>query len=98
MPDSTPFIVFAFECRVVGSNRATEVYDLVVMPAQQDDPNRRGHGSLIPSRSHGASVKSCFTPKYRSVVVIDACPKLNWICSSCALPLCASFANVRRRS
>ena len=24
MPDSTPFIVFAFECRVVGSNRATE--------------------------------------------------------------------------
>jgi transposase len=31
------------------------------------------------------------------VVVIDACPKLSWICSKPDFPLCASFANVRRR-
>ena len=53
---------------------------------------------VSPRWSQGASVRSCLTPKYRSVVVTEACPRLNWICSRAALPLCANLANVRRRS
>src|SRR5450756_1113099 len=36
--------------------------------------------SLIPS--FGACTRSCFVPRYRSVVWTDACPNSNWICSS----------------
>jgi|SRR5579871_1827238 len=58
----------------------------------------RDTSNVSPRWSHGASVRSCLTPRYRSVVMTDACPRLSWICSKAALPLCASLANVRRRS
>jgi hypothetical protein len=58
----------------------------------------RDTSTVSPRWSHGASVRSCLTPRYRSVVMTDACPRLSWICSRAALPLCASLANVRRRS
>ena len=38
--------------------------------------------SLIPS--FGAWTRSCFVPRYRSVVCTDAWPRSNWICSKLA--------------
>ena len=51
-----------------------------------------------PRWSHGASCRSCRTPRYFSVVTILAWPSESWICSIAALPLWASLAEVRRRS
>jgi hypothetical protein len=45
--------------------------------------------SLIPS--FGACTKSCFVPRYRSVVWTDAWPRSNWICSRAFGRLRAEF-------
>src|SRR6516225_2707361 len=52
--------------------------------------------SLIPS--FGACTKSCFVPKYRSVVCTEAWPRSNWICSSSPPAARHSLAHVRRQS
>src|ERR1035437_1271453 len=52
--------------------------------------------SLIPS--FGACTRSCFVPRYRSVVCTDACPRSNWICSSSPPAARHIFAHERRRS
>src|ERR1035438_6864453 len=52
--------------------------------------------SLIPS--FGACTRSCFVPRYRSVVWTLAWPSKSWICSSSPPAARQSFAAVRRQS
>src|ERR1022692_588487 len=52
--------------------------------------------SLIPS--FGACTRSCFVPRYRSVVWTLAWPSKIWICSSSPPAARQSFAAVRRQS
>jgi hypothetical protein len=63
-----------------------------------DHRRRGGYSRDNPSLSPGASVRLCSTPRYRSVVRRDLCPKDSCIWSTPAPPLWASFAWVRRRS
>lgn len=76
----------------------------VPAPAHSPAPDSAPTLALIvcyirnPNTSQGALVKSWVTPRYRSVVCTLAWPKLSWICSNGALPLCASLANVLRKS
>jgi hypothetical protein len=49
---------------------------------------------LIPS--FGACARSCFVPRYRSVVCTEACPSSNWICSNSPPAARHNFAQVRR--
>ena len=50
--------------------------------------------SLIPS--FGAWTKSCFVPRYRSVVCTEACPSRSWICSNSPPDALHNFAQVQR--
>ena len=52
--------------------------------------------SLIPS--FGACTRSCFVPRYRSVVCTEACPGSSWICSNSPPAARHNFAQVRRQS
>ena len=50
--------------------------------------------NLIPS--FGACTRSCFVPRYRSVVWTEACPSNSWICSNSPPAARHNFAHVRR--
>src|SRR5215471_15610211 len=56
---------------------------------------RIAHKNLKPSRSFGACSRSCWVPKYFSVVEMEACPSSSCTCSSSPPALRQSLAHVR---